>query len=56
MYVLNVSKGKQVTINERKNIKIIVDFVDFVPAVTICYVILLAPASIVRNEKVTEKI
>lgn len=42
MYVLNTSKRKQVTMNERTNVKIIVDFTEIVPANTICYIILIA--------------
>jgi len=58
MYVINTSKRKQVVINERTNIKIIMDFEEAVPENTVYTVILIAQTSYiydVKNERVIEQ-
>jgi len=58
MYVINTSKRKEDVINERTNIKIIMDFEETVPENTYCTVILIAQISYiydVKNERVIEQ-
>lgn len=57
MYVINTSKHKDVTVSEKTNLKLVVDFATEAPEKAICYAILVGRKNVTydtKNEKNVE--